>query len=236
VTDWWTYNQRHLTEALGAVRAALEEHTARDQTEGHEPPVHPAAPDPPAAPPDPSHPAGPPALTTLCALFGLSRFERAVLLMCAGMELDSAFAELCERAQGAVRGGPPTFGLALAAFVEDAHWSALSPTGPLRHWRLIELAPDDSLTRGRLRIDERVLHFLTGTSHMDERISCVVTPVAATAELVPSHSAVAAQVVAIWRANIDRSARCSPATAAPARRWPPRCWRGSWRSTSTAST
>ena len=42
----------------------------------------------------------PAALDTLCAAFGLSPFERDVLLLCAGMELDSAFPALCAAAQG----------------------------------------------------------------------------------------------------------------------------------------
>ena len=38
---------------------------------------------------------GPAALDHLCAAFNLSSFERDVLLLCAGVELDSSFAELC---------------------------------------------------------------------------------------------------------------------------------------------
>jgi hypothetical protein len=104
-------------------------------------------------------------------VFALSRFERAVLLMCAGVELDGAFASLVARAQGAV-GQPhaePTFSLALAALPE-AHWSAITPAGPLRRWRLIEVAPGPSLTTSGLRIDERVLHHLAGATHVDVRL------------------------------------------------------------------
>jgi hypothetical protein len=36
--------------------------------------------------------------------FGLSPFERDVVLLCAGPELDSTFAELCAAAQGHVIG------------------------------------------------------------------------------------------------------------------------------------
>ena len=80
----------------------------------------------------------PSALEQLCAAFSLSPFERDVLLLCAGVELDTAFAELCARAQTGARCTYPTFSLALAALA-SAHWSALTPDAPLRRWRLIEV-------------------------------------------------------------------------------------------------
>ena len=39
----------------------------------------------------------PPALERLCATFGLSRFERDILLLCAGVELDAQFAQTVAR-------------------------------------------------------------------------------------------------------------------------------------------
>ncbi|MDX1530154.1 MAG: hypothetical protein R3362_01380 [Rhodothermales bacterium] len=143
---WAEANQRYLTAALAEVRAALER-PAPEATE--EPPRTPASPDRIAAEMD-----APPALEQLCEAFGLSPFERGVLLLCAGVELEASFAALC----AAAGGGPhPTFGLALAALPE-AHWSALAPTAPLRHWRLVEARPGDTLVSSPLRIDERVLH------------------------------------------------------------------------------
>lgn len=53
--------------------------------------------------------SAPSALDTLCAAFGLSEFERDLLLLCAGVELETSFAEVCRRAGGM----PPTFSLAL---------------------------------------------------------------------------------------------------------------------------
>src|SRR5262245_44810306 len=96
----------------------------------------------------------PPALETLVKTFGLSRFERSVLLLCAAVELDASFAGLCAKAQGDPGHSYPTFSFALAALPEP-HWSALSPAGPLRRWRLIEVAgyPTTSLTLCPLRID-----------------------------------------------------------------------------------
>ena len=140
----------------------------------------------------------PPALETLCKLFGLSPFERAVLLMCAGMELDSKFAGVCAKANGDSRRDYPTFSLALGA-LPDAHWSALTPDAPLRRWRLIELPSGSDLTQSRLRIDERVLHFLTGVTHLDERLAGIVEPLPAPTDLVDSQRAVAEQIAAVLR-------------------------------------
>lgn len=135
------------------------------------------------------------ALDRLCALFALSAFERDVLLMCAGMELDAACAAAVERAQN---GGPPTFSLALASLPE-AHWSALLPTAPLRYWRLITLAETPSLVGGALRIDERVLHYLLGLDYLDPRLGGWVSVAPPVDSLVPGHARLADRLRAIWR-------------------------------------
>ena len=141
----------------------------------------------------------PPALDTLCALFDLSPFERDVLLLCAGMELDSAFAGLCAAAQGDPQRAYPTFSLALAA-LPDAHWSALTPMAPLRRWRLVEVGSGSALVSSPLRIDERVLHYLTGVQHLDEHLLGFVEPVAPRlpADLVLSHRETAQRIAAAW--------------------------------------
>ena len=139
------------------------------------------------------------ALDALTAAFDLSPFERDVVIMCAGIELDSSFASLCASAQGNSHRTDPTFGLALAA-LPQAHWSALAPASPLRRWRLVELTPGALLTTSALRIDERVLHFLTGVAGSDERLTGIIQPVASSGAIVPSHQALAERIVATWRA------------------------------------
>ena len=139
----------------------------------------------------------PPALETLGATFGFSCFERDLLLLCAGVELDSTFAALCDAAQGEPRRAYPTFSLALAALA-DPHWSALSPEAPLRRWRLVEVGTSDTLTTGPLRIDERVLHYLTGVHYLDERLQGLVEPLQAPDELPPSHHALVHQISGLW--------------------------------------
>ena len=131
--------------------------------------------------------------------FGLSPFERDVLLLCAGVELDSGFSQILAAKQGNEH---PTFSLALAALPE-AHWSALSPAAPLRRWHLIETGPGDSLTSSPLLIDERVLHFLTGVPYLDRRLEGIVVPIIQEVELPPSQQAIARQIVAAWSAPAE---------------------------------
>jgi hypothetical protein len=139
------------------------------------------------APEAPPSSAG--ALDRLCRLFGLSAFERDVLLLCAGVEFDSGFAETV---------GQPTVALALAK-LPDAHWAALSPAAPLRHWRLIEVHPSGPLIRAGLRIDERVLHYLLGLQELDTRLAGMLTPVVGSDALTPSHERLAERIALAWR-------------------------------------
>jgi hypothetical protein len=109
------------------------------------------------------------AIDRLVNCFDLSPFERDILLLCAGVEMDSEFASLCATAQNNPQRSYATFSLALAT-LEEPHWSALSPIRPLRRWRLIEVSEETSLANARLRIDERVLHFLAGINYLDNRL------------------------------------------------------------------
>jgi hypothetical protein len=206
--NWHDANQRYLSAALAVARGALERHLARLQgtsvakeaaTGKTGCPAQQAMDEATAAMPAPS------ALETLCATFGLSPFERHILLLCAGTELDSAFASLCAAAQGDARRSFPTFSLALAA-LPSPHWSALTPAAPLRCWRLIEVGVGDTLTTSPLRIDERVLHYLTGVSHLDERLAGIIEPLHAASELVPSHRALADRIAQTWSQAAGKSA------------------------------
>jgi hypothetical protein len=105
----------------------------------------------------------------LSRTFELSAFERDVLLLSAGVELESRFALACAEAQKDPRLIAPTFGMALAS-LDAPHWSAVNRDAPLRYWRLVDLGPG-GLTRAPLRIDERILHYLTGLPCGDDRIS-----------------------------------------------------------------
>ena len=144
------------------------------------------------------------ALRKLCQRLHLGPFEVSVLLLCAGAELEATWGPLCAAAQAAPQRTYPTFGLALALF-PGAHWSALTPDAPLRRWQLIRLHPDQPLTSSPLRIDERILHYLLGLSYLDETLANRIQIVRSTAELVPSHRAIAEQIDHLWHGQAKSS-------------------------------
>jgi ATPase family associated with various cellular activities (AAA) len=113
----------------------------------------------------------PPAIDLIVEAFDLSPFERALLMLCAGFEMDAQFATAC--ATASERGGP-TFALALA-LLDEPHWSALTPAGPLRACRLIDVEAGHALTTAPLRVEERILHFLAGVNMLDPRLRPVLT-------------------------------------------------------------
>jgi predicted nucleic acid-binding protein len=140
------------------------------------------------------------ALERLCKIFNLTAFERELLLLCAGVELDSSLADVCARAQGDRARVQPTLSLALAA-LPDPHWNAVTPAAPLRNWRLIEVGNGPILTKGPLRIDEPVLHYLAGVPHPDDRLTGLVEQLQSNPEMVASHSALAEQIAVSWSRN-----------------------------------
>ena len=118
-----------------------------------------------------------PSLHLLAERFGLSRFEREVLLLCAAIELDTSIASLCNLAQGGINRPYPTFALALALFEQPA-WEALSPERPLRYWRLVEINQPGAqpLTTSAMRADERIVNYLKGLNYIDDRLTPFLVP------------------------------------------------------------
>jgi hypothetical protein len=175
---WTTANKRRLEQALADVRRALERYlelpsgpvvAASGPVVAASGPVVAAA-----VPVVTSDAARPFALDQVVNAFGLSPFERDVLVLCAGVELESGFGDLCARANGDPGRAHATFSIALAV-LEHAHWSALAPSAALRRWRLIEPG-SGPLTAAPLRIDERVLHHLVGVGAIDDRLAGYLEP------------------------------------------------------------
>ena len=132
-------------------------------------------------------------LRRVCTAFGLSPFERDVLVLCAGAEVDASFAELC--ASLAPGPGPITFGLALDV-LEEPHWSALSPHAPLRLWRLVTVSrtPGAALTVLPLGLDERILHALLGIDAVADELVPYLATVSQPGHAAPSGIDVAARI------------------------------------------
>ena len=186
---WPETNQRHLVAAVDRVRTYVARH-AGAPVEAQE------------AVDDDG--ADSPALQVVVESFGLTPFERDVLVLCAGMELNADFAALCAAAHSDPLRPWPTFGLSLAA-LPGAHWSALSPAGPLRRWRLVHAGQGDTLVTSPLRIDERILHYLAGVWCQDERLQGLLHPIPAAGELPRSHGLLAERIAALWRGAGDRA-------------------------------
>lgn len=203
--SWHEANQLYLTAALAEVREILRWHSAPpeiktkalNEWEGFKnvPKALEAA---------KANMTGTSSLESLSRIFNLSSFEQKLLLLCAGMELDTTFAPLCAAAQDDPQRDYPTFSLALAA-LPDPHWSALSPDRPLRYWRLIEINSGTMLTTSPLRIDERILHFLKGWHYIDERLASLIEPVPSPDELVSSHQELAERLVRTWEYAAENS-------------------------------
>ena len=150
----------------------------------------------------------PPAIDAIESAFGLSRFERDVLLLCAGTELDTAVADACAAAHGHPGSRYATFGLALSTLSEP-HWSALTPAAALRRWHLVEVVHPETPTTSPLRIDERVLHAIAGVSYLDPRIAPILHPISPPMSLHAGARDAAARVVGIW--TTPRPSQATPA-------------------------
>ncbi|MFE1770473.1 ATP-binding protein [Streptomyces sp. NPDC059008] len=201
-----------LAAAVRSVLARLDAHAARVGNNGGEADEAPAdaptaAPGSPVAPartatatvlPSPGRPL--PAVATLDSLtscFGLSPFEREIVLLAAAAELDPTTGARCAAASTDPGHTYPTFALALAA-LGDPHWSALTPVAPLRRWRLIDLDDETRLTTSRLRLDERILHFLVGSPYLDAKLHGLLRRTTAPGSLPPSYDTAAHRVAAGW--------------------------------------
>ena len=139
----------------------------------------------------------PAAIDIISDSFALSNFERSILLLCAGFELEASISTLCAAIQRDPSKVYPTFGIALAA-LPDAHWSALLPGSPLRRWQLIYLGNGLSLTTSPLKIDEMILHYLTGLYYPDPRLSSIMEAVDAQGPVPPSQSSLAERISMAW--------------------------------------
>jgi hypothetical protein len=143
-----------------------------------------------------------PAIDRLARLFGLSAFERQLLLLAAAVELDGDIAALAATLQSG-EDPRPTFGLALAA-LPGSHWDALAPLSPLRRRRLLEPGAGATLASRPLAIDERILHYLVGIDANDRRLEGIVRADDRASLVAPSQERLADELAAAARAAGSR--------------------------------
>ena len=133
------------------------------------------------------------AIDTLSETFALSNFERDIVLLCAGVEMDAGIAALCAQGQASTRPWA-SFGLAVSA-LPGAHWDAIAPMNPLRRWRLLDLKDENALASARLSIDERVLHYLAGINYLDIRLQALLRPRQTGDTMADAHRSLARSLV-----------------------------------------
>jgi hypothetical protein len=197
-TPWAEANQRCLVAEIARLRKRLIERSLGGAVTDESP--HDDALDAELAAARAALPA-PAALDVVTEAFGLSRFERELLLLSAAVEMDSGVAAACAGSTARERhGGAVTFGLALAV-LDEPHWSALLPFAPLRRWKLLELeAAGAALTASALRIDERILHFLAGLNAIDARLRPLMTPCPPSTVVASLHRVLGGTLADAWAA------------------------------------
>ncbi|MFF4428126.1 ATP-binding protein [Streptomyces sp. NPDC001513] len=180
-TGWEEANRDHLVAELRLLRLFLRpDSTESDRREADE-----------ALSASRLRLSGDSALDQVARGFGLTRFERSLLLLAAGPEFIREVAGELLTACGSPH---LSFSAALCVLPEP-HWSALTPSAPLRHWDLVRLLDPSSLTRSPLAVDERVLHHLAGAGRLDAELAAVSRPVSAHPQL-PAPMRHAAEAIA----------------------------------------
>ncbi|MBO1350444.1 MAG: ATP-binding protein [Hormoscilla sp. GUM202] len=154
----------------------------------------------------------PPAAIALGQQLNLSEMEGNLLLLCAAMEWDGKIPQLCALIQGNQR-NYPTFALAFALF-DGPSWDVVSPERPLRYWRLIEIlqSAGEPMTTSPLRADERIVNYIKGLNHLDDRLQSIVFPWQAPANsfskpesfLPPSQQAAVETIIDKYQLHPDR--------------------------------
>jgi hypothetical protein len=178
--DWALLNQKLLNAELLRLRHRLEGTLESDAD--HAQALDAAVDEARAAMPAPA------ALEVVTHSFALSPFEREVLLLCCGVELDARVGDACARVNGNPAHRNATFSMALA-LLSDAHWSAVTPDRPLRRWKLVEVEQAFRLVDSPLRVDERILHFVAGIDQVDARLRALLSPLPAPARVMTSSHA-----------------------------------------------
>jgi hypothetical protein len=179
---WTEQNQAMLLREFAALRRRLGDSAGVDDGEPVEPMERPYA------------------IDELCAIFGLSDFERELLLLCAGVEMDSTLSERCGELVGRPQRCFVTFSLAMSMLGEP-HWSALAPGAPLRRYRLIEPESGYGFIAAPLHIDERILHYLAGVNAIDQRLQSVLRLSDRAELLSEEHNALALELATILDAD-----------------------------------
>ncbi|WP_218082892.1 ATP-binding protein [Anthocerotibacter panamensis] len=143
-------------------------------------------------------------LVRLCRAFGLSPFERNILLLGVAQELFPDAARLFAMAQGQETVTYPTIHLALQV-LPDGDWSAFAPEAPLSYWQLLEVSDAPVLSLSPLTLDPSILFYLLDEPYHDRQLADLLKPLplAPSNGLQPSHQRLADQLATPWLRTHD---------------------------------
>ncbi|MBD2496795.1 ATP-binding protein [Nostoc sp. FACHB-280] len=195
--DWYTANHHYLMTWLSQTRQVIEQHIEQKNQEKAKQRLFVDDQEIQQLANHPAFNSAPPALEQLCQILNLSLFEREIVVLCAGMELEQHWGRLCAEAQEQPHSDYPTFSLALS-ISSSPYWGALTQDAPLRRWRLIEIGAGNALAKCALRLDEQIFHYLLGLHPLDERLQQIGVSPLVVEDLVPSHQALSEQMVNCW--------------------------------------
>ncbi|MDJ0509145.1 MAG: AAA family ATPase [Crocosphaera sp.] len=182
--QWQKTNREYLIQSVALLRHSLELQLGIQSKQPLKPPKEPEN----------------TALKALCTQFNLSPFERDILLLGVGMEIDPSFGDLCAQLQGKDQLDYPTLALALAS-LPNASFSVISPQSPLLDWQLIEFGTASTLTKTPFRIDHRILCYLLGEYAQDTQLQIIdfsLPPGLTKIPLSPSQSIIVHQCRSTW--------------------------------------
>jgi hypothetical protein len=129
-------------------------------------------------------------LVELIKRFGLTPGEIDLLIACLAVELDARYERIYGFLHDDMSRRSASPGLAIGLYADTVSEVAslralLGPLAPLRHYRLLDLAEEGAavpwMSRA-LRVDERILSFLTADITIDSRIARYVVPLETGAE------------------------------------------------------
>ncbi|MGB8647118.1 MAG: AAA family ATPase, partial [Anaerolineae bacterium] len=134
-------------------------------------------------------------LDRLADLFGLSPFEREVLVICLAAEIDLKYEKLYAYLQDDVTKKRPAVDLAIRLLCDTVEARlqarrAFEPDAPLLQWELVSLQDDPSARRPvllarMLKLDERIASYLLGSDQVDPRLGPLLSVRDAAREIEP---------------------------------------------------
>ena len=211
-TDWGTANHRCLLAEVARLRLVVQRHL---HCQVPEQATAAAERDLARAIQRCGEAGNPPALDALTRLFGLSAFERGVVVLCLAPEIDASFELLYARMHDDPARRYPTPGLAVTLFDGDdgagiTARDAFMPEARLRRFRLVAMDPGRSsslaLSASPLCLTERVVEYLWGVNRIDARVRPWLHPLPP-ALLTPDLAELAARLHGWLEARRDTAGR-----------------------------